>query len=190
MVVSLLSIMPGIMSGDTSTVRTLRVLRALRPLRVIARNKSLKLVVNALVRALKPIFNVVLVCSLFLLIFAIVMTSLFKGSTYTCTGSVAELFKAPQLALLQHPVPFAQLTPTQQAWGLGCTMADRSLNCTPGAGYGAGFLDDAAPTSKAVCAWLGGAWTRAIPQSFDNVLDSLFSLFQVCVARVCVTLHA
>jgi hypothetical protein len=168
-------------SAQYKSLRSLRALRALRPLRVISRNPSLKLVVNALIKALKPLGEVVLVCSLIFLIFGIVTTSLFKGATSGCQGPVADSMRGPQQALLEHPVPYASLTAEQQSWG-SCnnTLPDPS-SATAGAcsGYGPGTDDTKPPTSLQVCAWFGGQWQLVIPQSFDNVLQSMSTLFQL-----------
>ena len=69
------------------SLRALRALRALRPLRVVRRLPGLRLVVHALFRAFQPILEVILVCSILFLIFAIVLTGLFKGSLSTCYGN-------------------------------------------------------------------------------------------------------
>ena len=61
------------------SLKALRALRALRPLRVISRNEGLKLVVNALFSSLPALGNVMLVCGLFVLIFAILGINFFKG---------------------------------------------------------------------------------------------------------------
>lgn len=66
-------------------LRALRVLRALRPLRMISRNEGLKLVVNALLNSIPSMTNVMLVCTLFLMIFAITGINFFKGKFYHCT---------------------------------------------------------------------------------------------------------
>lgn len=65
-------------------LRALRVLRALRPLRMISRNEGLKLVVNSLLNSIPSMGNVMLVCALFLMIFAITGINFFKGQFYSC----------------------------------------------------------------------------------------------------------
>jgi hypothetical protein len=178
------------------SLRSLRALRALRPLRVISRNPSLKLVVNALFRALQPIFNVMLVCSLMFLIFAIVATSLFKGATSECTGTIVDLMNEEQFNLIVYPVAFNDLPPYQRAWGFACTdgpyAQQRStffgadfvdtmstFSCPEGYGYGYLNPDNQVPTSKVVCLWFGGTWDRAMPFSFDNVLSSMGVLLEM-----------
>jgi hypothetical protein len=75
------------LDGEASALKSLkalRALRALRPLRVISRNEGLKLVVNSLFSALPALGNVMLVCGLFVLIFAILGTNFFKGKYFRC----------------------------------------------------------------------------------------------------------
>ena len=61
------------------SLKALRALRALRPLRMVSRNQGLKLVVNALFSACPAMINVMLVCGVFVLIFAILGINFFKG---------------------------------------------------------------------------------------------------------------
>lgn len=65
-------------------LKALRALRALRPLRVIAKDEGMRLVVNALLASIPSMTNVLLVCSLVMLIFAIMGVSIFKGAFYRC----------------------------------------------------------------------------------------------------------
>lgn len=72
------------MSSNLQSVKALRALRALRPLRMISRNKGMKLIVNALLSSLPSMTNVTIVCSLFILIFAIIGVNSFKGKFGFC----------------------------------------------------------------------------------------------------------
>jgi len=65
-------------------LKALRALRALRPLRVISKNEGMRLIVNALLASIPSMTNVLLVCSLFILIFAIMGVNFFKGTFYSC----------------------------------------------------------------------------------------------------------
>ncbi|XP_075226668.1 sodium voltage-gated channel paralytic [Lycorma delicatula] len=67
--------------------RSMRTLRALRPLRAVSRWEGMRVVVNALVQAIPSIFNVLLVCLIFWLIFAIMGVQLFAGKYYKCVDS-------------------------------------------------------------------------------------------------------
>jgi hypothetical protein len=71
-------------TNQLKSLKALRVIRALRPLRMISRNEGLKIVVNALFSSIPAMTNVLVVCIIFLLIFAIMGVNLFKGSFYSC----------------------------------------------------------------------------------------------------------
>ena len=71
-------------AGNIPIFKTMRTLRALRPLRAMAKMEGMKVVVNALVGALPSIFNVLLVCLIFWLIFAIIGVNYFMGKFYKC----------------------------------------------------------------------------------------------------------
>ena len=71
-------------AGNISIFKTMRTLRALRPLRAMAKMEGMKVVVNALVGALPSIFNVLLVCLIFWLIFAIIGVNTFMGRFHKC----------------------------------------------------------------------------------------------------------
>ncbi len=71
-------------AGNIPIFKTMRTLRALRPLRAMAKMEGMKVVVNALVGALPSIFNVLLVCLIFWLIFAIIGVNTFMGKFYKC----------------------------------------------------------------------------------------------------------
>nr|XP_042895936.1 sodium channel protein para [Parasteatoda tepidariorum] len=64
--------------------KTMRTLRALRPLRAMSRLEGMRVVVNALVQAIPAIFNVLLVCLIFWLIFAIMGVQLLSGKFFSC----------------------------------------------------------------------------------------------------------
>lgn len=65
-------------------LRSLRTLRALRPLRAISRWQGMRIVVNALMYAIPSIFNVLLVCLVFWLIFSIMGVQFFGGKFFKC----------------------------------------------------------------------------------------------------------
>ena len=56
-------------------------------MRVISKDEGMKLVVNALLASIPSMSNVVVVCSLVMLIFAIMGVSIFKGTFYKCEDS-------------------------------------------------------------------------------------------------------
>lgn len=78
-------------AGGIQAFKTMRTLRALRPLRAMSRMQGMRVVVNALVQAIPSIFNVLLVCLIFWLIFAIMGVQLFAGK-YFKVLYIAEMF--------------------------------------------------------------------------------------------------
>lgn len=83
-VIDLIFIILKIDMQSLQALKALRALRALRPLRVISKDEGMKLVVNALLASIPSMSNVVVVCSLVMLIFAIMGVSIFKGAFYRC----------------------------------------------------------------------------------------------------------
>ena len=71
-------------AGNIPIFKTMRTLRALRPLRAMAKMEGMKVVVNALVGALPSIVNVLMVCIIFWLIFAIIGVNTFMGLFQEC----------------------------------------------------------------------------------------------------------
>ncbi|XP_050308218.1 sodium channel protein 60E [Anthonomus grandis grandis] len=78
---------------NLKVLRSLRTLRALRPLRAISRWQGMRIVVNALMYAIPSIFNVLLVCLVFWLIFSIMGVQFFSGKFYKCVN--ADGFRLP-----------------------------------------------------------------------------------------------
>lgn len=73
----------GADTGSLKSLKALRAIRALRPLRMVSRNEGLRIVVNALFSSIPAMTNVLLVCIIFLLIFAIMGVNFFKGQFYS-----------------------------------------------------------------------------------------------------------
>ncbi|KAL5288421.1 hypothetical protein ACFFRR_008949 [Megaselia abdita] len=76
---------------NLKVLRSLRTLRALRPLRAISRWQGMRIVVNALMYAIPSIFNVLLVCLVFWLIFSIMGVQFFGGKFFKCVDDNGEL---------------------------------------------------------------------------------------------------
>merc|ERR1719264_1570603 len=85
-------------AGGIQAFKTMRTFRCLRPLRAMSRLQGLKVVVNALVQAIPSIFNVLLVCLIFWLIFAIMGVQLFAGKYFKCVDADGETFSADLIA--------------------------------------------------------------------------------------------
>eukprot|EP00064_Thunnus_orientalis_P012893 superscaffoldBa00002031_g12929 len=73
--------------AELGAIKSLRTLRALRPLRALSRFEGMRVVVNALLGAIPSIFNVLLVCLIFWLIFSIMGVNLFAGKYYHCVNT-------------------------------------------------------------------------------------------------------
>ena len=58
-------------STNLNSIKALRAIRALRPLRVVSRSENLKTLIQALFSSIPAMGNVLIICVLFLLIFAI-----------------------------------------------------------------------------------------------------------------------
>ncbi|XP_077966258.1 sodium channel protein type 3 subunit alpha-like isoform X1 [Styela clava] len=88
--VSLIGLVAEALGRDNiGSIRSLRTLRALRPLRAMSRFEGMKVVVNALVGAIPSIFNVLLVCLIFWMIFSIMGVNLFAGKFYKCLNTTS-----------------------------------------------------------------------------------------------------
>ncbi|XP_046903387.1 sodium channel, voltage-gated, type I-like, alpha [Hypomesus transpacificus] len=72
--------------AELGAIKSLRTLRALRPLRALSRFEGMRVVVNALLGAIPSIFNVLLVCLIFWLIFSIIGVNLFAGKYHYCVN--------------------------------------------------------------------------------------------------------
>ncbi|KAA0725547.1 Sodium channel protein type 4 subunit alpha A [Triplophysa tibetana] len=89
--VSVVSLVANLLGySDLGPIKSLRTLRALRPLRALSRFEGMRVVVNALIGAIPSIFNVLLVCLIFWLIFSIMGVNLFAGKFYHCINSTTE----------------------------------------------------------------------------------------------------
>uniref|UniRef100_A0A7N8Y0T7 Sodium channel protein n=1 Tax=Mastacembelus armatus TaxID=205130 RepID=A0A7N8Y0T7_9TELE len=89
--ISLISLAANWMGySDLGPIKSLRTLRALRPLRALSRFEGMRVVVNALIGAIPSIFNVLLVCLIFWLIFSIMGVNLFAGKFYRCINTTTE----------------------------------------------------------------------------------------------------
>ena len=75
--VDLLFAILGVNMQQLQALKALRTLRALLPIRVISKDEGMKLIVNALLASIPSMSNVLLMCSLFILIFSI------KASTFS-----------------------------------------------------------------------------------------------------------
>uniref|UniRef100_A0A4W5JTC4 Sodium channel protein n=1 Tax=Hucho hucho TaxID=62062 RepID=A0A4W5JTC4_9TELE len=98
--VSLVSLVANALGyADLNAIKSLRTLRALRPLRALSRFEGMRVVINALLGAIPSIFNVLLVCLIFWLIFSIMGVNLFAGKYYHCINmTTGERFEVRDVA--------------------------------------------------------------------------------------------
>ncbi|KOO32672.1 voltage-gated ion channel superfamily [Chrysochromulina tobinii] len=66
-------------------LKTLRILRVLRPLRLISRHPGMKLIVSSVIKSLPSVANVMGVCMMLQLVFAILGMQMFSGTMASCT---------------------------------------------------------------------------------------------------------
>ena len=88
-IVSLLSL--SVKSLNFDYLKVLRVMRALRPLRLVSHSPELKAAFNAIVMITKPLLSFALVVNVFLLTFAILMTSLYRDKLMFCHSLSSDL---------------------------------------------------------------------------------------------------
>lgn len=96
---------------NLKVLRSLRTLRALRPLRAISRWQGMRIVVNALMYAIPSIFNVLLVCLVFWLIFSIMGVQFFGGKFFKCVDDEGVLLDVSVL-LTVYFIPSFSHAPT------------------------------------------------------------------------------
>ena len=197
-VISLTSLI--IDTGSISALKALRAFRALRPLRVINRVQGLRIVVNTFLGALPDVFNVVLVCIVFFLIFSIVAVNYLKGRFFECRGHVFDnLISGTDYEIfLQDPTDWAAVKADStkvnwfgpnsifsgsDSWTSTCSSSFPSLPCCeawPANGGGSReWSDTNIPTSKEICECWGAVWRHSIPQRFDNVYMAFVSFFEI-----------
>eukprot|EP00283_Hemiselmis_rufescens_P001020 CAMPEP_0173470360 /NCGR_PEP_ID=MMETSP1357-20121228/77838_1 /TAXON_ID=77926 /ORGANISM="Hemiselmis rufescens, Strain PCC563" /LENGTH=1141 /DNA_ID=CAMNT_0014438635 /DNA_START=15 /DNA_END=3438 /DNA_ORIENTATION=+ len=83
------SLLPGD-SQDLGIARIFRLARALRPLRLMKRNESMRVIIDALIATLAPVAYVVLFSSVTYVVFALIGMGLLKGRMFRCSGPGAE----------------------------------------------------------------------------------------------------
>jgi voltage-dependent calcium channel L type alpha-1F len=81
--------------ANGSALSSLRVTRVLRPLRTLSRVQGMRLLVNAFLKSLPKMFDVILLFSFFLLGFAILGVELFKGRLHYRCYANADPFSEP-----------------------------------------------------------------------------------------------
>ena len=75
---------------DDPALNSLRAMRALRPIRTIRRIPELRAIIDVLLQAIPAAVNVMLVCTIFFLIFSLVCVEYLKGDLRMCSGDIVD----------------------------------------------------------------------------------------------------
>uniref|UniRef100_H2ZPU8 Sodium channel protein n=1 Tax=Ciona savignyi TaxID=51511 RepID=H2ZPU8_CIOSA len=104
--------------SDFSALRALRTFRALRPLRALSRFQGMKIVVDALVRAVPSITQVFVICMIFWLIFSILGVNIFGGRFGRCVSLLSgDIMPNPLLDfLITSCLNFSRMNTTLINW--------------------------------------------------------------------------
>ena len=70
--------------SNISSLKSIRILRFLGPLRMIARTKSLQVALTSLINSIPKIINLQVIVFFFILLIAILQTTLLSGKFYRC----------------------------------------------------------------------------------------------------------
>lgn len=77
--------------ADIAVMKVMRTVRVLRPFRIFSRLKILEIVMQSLYHALPKVINLQLVVLFFMYIFAIMLTTIFSGTSKSCYLEQAQL---------------------------------------------------------------------------------------------------
>jgi hypothetical protein len=168
---------------------------------MISRRPQLKLVVNALFSAIPNVINVLIVCILFLMIFAIFTTGYMKGILMHCDFDsrnddiyISDDLKFVHETMVTYPYSIEEMGALTYNVGANKIVAWNSTmtNALPlsesplflnNQTIGLTYLGVESPTGKPysveLCEKLGYTWDRVVPQNFNNVLYSLGALFEL-----------
>ncbi len=116
-VVSIVLMAPVAGNGSLSGLRALRVLRALRPLRSINRAPRLKLVILAMAASIWPMFQTLVMISVFFVIFSTLAVTYFQGAMHRCAFDAGE-FDWP-ISADQYDLLLCNNSPNASADGSG-----------------------------------------------------------------------
>lgn len=77
--------------AEIAVMKVMRTVRVLRPFRIFSRLKILEIVMQSLYHALPKVINLQLVVLFFMYIFAIMLTTIFSGTSMSCYLEQAQL---------------------------------------------------------------------------------------------------
>ena len=150
-------------------------MRVLRPLRVISRVPELRVVVNALLRSLPCLGNVLLVALLFWLIFGILGMQLFMGAFSRCSDESVDTKALCVDGWVNQTLDVAWDSVSQSCAGWSLMLASAQ----------GGELPLSSPTSEATCvgsyassAFVERAWASD-HYNFDNIFNAMRTLFEM-----------
>ena len=103
---------------DLSALKPLRALRAMRPLRAMRRFPGVRITVEAMISSVPDVANVLAVCAIFFMIFAIFCVNFLKGQFRACQGPDSDdvISGSPIEKLLQAPMEWHKLLPEEKGW--------------------------------------------------------------------------
>ena len=102
--------------SNVGAVRSLRTLRALRPLRAVSRWESMRITVNSLLNSIPAISNVLLICGLFWLIFAILGVQFFGGTFHRCVDAEGERYAIDMVNNKSQCLALGEVNPGDYEW--------------------------------------------------------------------------
>jgi len=178
--VSIMGLITG--PGGGGFLKTLRILRALRPLRVISRNPNLKVVVQTIFASLPALMTLVIVCAVFLLIFALFGLSYLAGTFFSCDTGDADIYMSRHLkdtvstplcldvANTVSGMPRGRYDTDQSKW------IDADLGCPLGAGNTSGLTLswERATADMPICVGRcidGQTPTELCPRKYDKQME-------------------
>ena len=86
-VIGIIDIINSSKANKIRFLKTLRVIRSIKPIRLLVKSENLNLMVNCLLSSLPAIGSVMIVCGLFIIIFALLGVNIFKDKLrYVCTN--------------------------------------------------------------------------------------------------------
>ncbi len=173
--------------------RAFRAFRALRPLRLVNRSSGLKVVINTIFASIPDVAIVFVLCFIFYVIFGIICVSYFKGGLRACQGETFDSVISPNahyMSILINPKPWHELEPSEKdLFGYYSPLWSSPNDCQRGPDGSWPTVDQpcctdystiaSVITSKSICHCWHGVWGKQNGQSFDNIAEGLFTLFQM-----------
>jgi hypothetical protein len=180
--------------GSVTILRALRALRALRPLRMISRAPGMKKVVDTMLQTIPSAVNVLVVCSLFFLIFGIIGVGFFKGKLLYCSGvdgDFGDIAVSNFLPTYQPNTSFPDyVAQVAQVNGLAgkdnatyaayaqAAIDNQSVWELVNGSYGIYSQTYQRPFMKSDCLFFNSSWENA-DANFDNVVNAMVLLLEI-----------